>query len=752
MADMLFIQCNFWSLSRSNRTFGPYRNALPGTTAYQHLLRWHVFAAMLLTMLLLGIPAESARAAGALQDDADPVTSFWNSVASSAGSQVENVVAGYALSALGLSIPNQENAELQDIVNLLTDIDKELSELVNEVQALECLTAQDQTTLTNSIKDIQGLYDAYANWVNDSPTVPCWEESDDSGNACFGQTGIKTWLDEVTDPENGVDADLDAISDVMIQAGNTGVIYTCVKTITDNYNNSDGPKQYVFDWTGDTNNPGYYDQVQQLTNYYYGIQAQGAALLAEADHLQACLSLGTSQCQFTGQPSSISAQAGLGATPSNPGDICNNAEKGSQAAADCTDAQNSVVKVYDNIKAQLTQAGAPYSNSLVGRAWLGDVVFVKSLEDFTNKATVKGDTLSDCSTPLSSSSPCGFTAGAYNLSFPNNNVIDYAGYSYWTSPSGSDLNTLLTTYNNKTSGDTSGTLGQWMNSVGFTSAENKIVLTPQDGKNWGTTTVCFMDTSIARGNSKQPWCDGHGEGTSALTKQTKSGSCGGACYFADYVAADFTGSSIRSDFYPLSLTWYDDYGNTYDWGTKPGWLTNQQGNTKFHHFHWGAFSISNLPTCTVRTAGSKAVDSLNPGGIYSMCGSDLQDWLDQVLNPPQVAGDTLPITVTSDLQIHAHSTVWESLVGDINVWGHFRYAGKDRNGLMVWQLTSWGLEFGLPRFAERRATLTADLGLEIALATFETESGDVDLWADLFYSGANLNGDMFWTLEDFGFY
>lgn len=587
--------------------------------------------------LVLGVSLPLATAQVAHAQSSSAVSDFWSSVAKSAGSDVGGVVAGYALSALGLSGPSQEDADLKAIESLLTDIDNELAELINEVQALECLTAQDQSTLTSSIKNIQGLYDTYAEWVQDSPTVPCWEQSDTSGDVCFGQTGIKTWLNEVIDPANGVDAALDAIADVMIQAGNTGVIYECVVTITNNYKSSktDGPAQHVFDDV-------YYTQVQELTNYYYGVQAQGAALLSEANHLQACLSLGLSDCQFTGQTSTNARTPGsASATPSDPGAICDDAAPGSQAAADCMNAQTAVAKVYDNVKAQLIQAGAPYTTDLVGKVWNDDAVFAKSLEDFTNNATANGKKIqaTPCATPLTSAAPCGFTVGAYNLEMPNDQKIDYGGYSFWSRTGGGDLKDLLDTYNNETSGSTSGTLGQWMNSVGFKTAQNKIVLTPSTGKNWGTTTVCFMDTSVARSAAKQPWCDGSAQSTSNLAKQGNHGGCGGACYFADYSQASFTGSSVDSGFYTMSVTYWDDYGITYDWSTKPGWLTEEQGNAKFHQFHWPAFAISALGSdwCTVREKGTTPQSNVNPGGILSTCGSDLQTWLDQVLPNPDVS-------------------------------------------------------------------------------------------------------------------
>jgi len=79
-----------------------------------------------------------------------------------------------------------------------------------------------------------------------------------------------------------------------------------------------------------------------------------------------------------------------------------------------------------------------------------------------------------------------------------------------------------------------------MNSVGFITAQDKIVLTSQAGKNFDTTTVCFIDTSTAPSDAKQPWRNGVAQSTSNLTKLTVSGSCGPTCYFDDYFQASFT--------------------------------------------------------------------------------------------------------------------------------------------------------------------------------------------------------------------
>ena len=45
----------------------------------------------------------------------------------------------------------------------------------------------------------------------------------------------------------------------------------------------------------------------------------------------------------------------------------------------------------------MIDAGAPYSNDDVGLLWGTSYLFPKDLQDFTNKATVDGNTVSDCS-------------------------------------------------------------------------------------------------------------------------------------------------------------------------------------------------------------------------------------------------------------------------------------------------------------------------------------------------------------------
>ena len=588
-----------------------------------------------LLALLLAFPLGATTEA--VEDDSSAISDFWSSVVKGAGSEAGETAMGLALSALGLSTESTDTIDLSEIEDLLEDIDSELEELVTEIAELECITSEDQATLTANIETIQGFYDTYSDWVSNSPTVPCWEESDDSGNECFGQTGVKTWLDEVTDPSSGIQTALDGIADMMITATDTGVLYVCVQYITDTYNSGDDPTTEPFD-----DRP-YYDEVAELVDYYYGVQAQGAAMLSEAYHLQACITLGTDVCFFTGETSEDAASGAVtdfSYDPNDPGQICTEATSGSQTYSDCQDATSLIESTYDTLKDQLLQAGAPYSNHLLGIVWGDDLVFAKDMVDFTNNATYSGKDTSTC-TSLDSSDPCGWTVGEYDFTFPDD--VSYQGYpddgetSLWQVADASDFASLLTTYNAQTSGTTTGDLGTWMTSVGFaTDVGDMIVYTGDSAKNSSIDQeiVCFLHTAIDRSDSKQPWCDGTSgaEGTDELMKDDVQ-SCTSnnpeePCTITTWKPASYLSSSSYDSFYDVYVvyTFMNGSGNL-SVDTKAGWFEDSQGDN-FQQFHWGRFSVEDLD-CTVRTDGNQ-----NPGGVYTLCGTDMQNWLDEQLSQP----------------------------------------------------------------------------------------------------------------------
>jgi hypothetical protein len=386
----------------------------------------------------------AATPVGAQESPSSTLSKFFGSVVSGAGSEIGSTAVGWALSAIGVSnSTGQALADLTEIITLLKDIEAALQTIETDFDNLACETAQDSTALQNATTAIGGLYSRYTQFVNDyntDQTIPPWG----------GTQGVQQWLSDIFEPETGVQAQLIAIQNNLIEAGNTGVIFECVKFITDQYNSSDGPKTNVFD-------DAYYAQVQQLTNFYYLYQSYAAALLVEAWHVQACLdSDGTTtgsdrNCTFDGQ-TAVTPQSGV--TSDTAYNICNNPPN-TRVAGDCTNAQTALTNLndngaYDGMSAQLIQAGAPYTNDvnpLVAKGWFTDAVFVRSLEDFTNNATANGSKIqsTSCATPLTSADPCGFTVGAYNLEMPNGGKVTYGGYEYWVFVGGTSLSQLLTT-------------------------------------------------------------------------------------------------------------------------------------------------------------------------------------------------------------------------------------------------------------------------------------------------------------------
>jgi hypothetical protein len=177
---------------------------------------------------------------------------------------------------------------------------------------------------------------------------------------------------------------------------------------------------------------------------------------------------------------------------------------------------------YEQVEAWLLAAGAPYATAQLGiiqslgsdatSSWDSSYayLFPRDLLDFTNKATINGAAVSDCASPLTSTHPCGLTVGRYDLSLSS--ALSYGGINgHWKPTTAEVLLVLLDPYNHKRFGDTSGTLGDFMASIGFVEAlksASLIITTSITGTNGdlGFPTICFMDTGADHGH-KQPWCD-----------------------------------------------------------------------------------------------------------------------------------------------------------------------------------------------------------------------------------------------------
>ena len=82
----------------------------------------------------------------------------------------------------------------------------------------------------------------------------------------------------------------------------------------------------------------------------------------------------------------------------------------------------------------------------------------------------------------------------------------------------------------------------------------------------------------------------------------------------------------------------------------PGWTVDAQETTDadvqttFWQFHYPVLDVTEL-NCSVRSQGHT-----NPGGEYTMCGSDLQAYIDSIMPPPDTG--QIALTASADSTLH----------------------------------------------------------------------------------------------------
>ncbi len=585
------------------------------------------------------------------------VTQLWMSVAQGVAKETGQAGAGWALSAIGLA--GNDSTQLKNISTQLGKIESELSVMSQQLEAIKvaidfqtCI--QLENDLNPNVIHIQSLYNDYLNFV----------QTGSDGNP-VNVDDINIWLQSVL---NGVGTDLIAINTALIDADQNKILGVCIGALTEQYFDDTGTI------TGPSVNPfndrAYYSPIQNLINYYYGVQTQGTTLLVEAYHLRACRESGSSNCDF----STISTDV----PPDQAYNICTQAVEQTPTATDCNNAKYAVKNptynngMYERVKAQMAYAGAPYSWDYKLGIVMGNsipILMPASLEDFTNYATFADGktkiTSTPCATPLSSDAPCGYTVGVYNGEFdPGIKYSYYGGVSdqkLWNNiPTGQlDDNELWSglfdPYNNYIKNkvlppeqngnpiiNVKGTAADYMNSIGFIDAGDKIILTHDDKHHaWGSTAICNMFTSLTK---NMPYCNNKYHSAHVCYSTENGPGCeeSGSQLYDTYAAKELT-SIINTKTYASGF-YYLHYacGNaaSCSWSTKPGWLKSQATKDKFFQYRWPKLNIQNLVTkeydyCTERSSGSSNVPGyLNPAGQYTMCGKDLKEYIDQLLPPP----------------------------------------------------------------------------------------------------------------------
>ena len=599
---------------------------------------------------VLGVLMVAASISAYPQEQTSGITNLFVALGTNALEQPENVGVGWALSAIGLSGPDPSAnivAELEKIDADLETMSSQLAEIVEAIQTQTC--DQVITAIESDVAYIQNLYTTY--------------QRDFIGPASQGDPIIPSQLEAwLTDMETLSTSLTNIATALSGSPGQSSIISACSTAVSTAYNDSAGNP--FSDLT-------YYAPIQNLVNYYYGVQTQGVTLMVEWLHLQACQSLTPNPCDFT----TVSTNP----PPEQAYNVCPGAPH-TQAATFCSEAAAWVSQpdttqapgLYQLVTQQMIAAGAPYNwDGNIGIIAGSSILAPASLEDFTNKAEfVNGGnvTPTTCSSTLSSDQPCGYTVGLYDAEFDEG--ISYANYggvsgqSLWNNIPSSDLNTnklyssLFNTYNVYLRNGTlppsgsgivvTGSVADYMNSIGFKNATDKIITFHDDShKAFDKTAVCDIFTAVKK---EMPYCnkDQNSAHVCAQTNQVdpcENDSRVGSTVSAEEITAVIDPSTYAQGFFNFLLTCNQSDG-TCSWKVKPGWLKEEASNEKFYQYRWPMLDITTL-NCTVRPA-SVSGTTTTPGYIqfagkdanakdvtyYTMCGNDLQKYIDALMPPP----------------------------------------------------------------------------------------------------------------------
>lgn len=541
-------------------------------------------------LLALAVPAPQATGApdhpAAAEQQAElggtTISGLMGYVEKSVIEEATSSLFGWATSALGLGSDNGQEAA---IVDELQNISEELSQIQQAITQLDAAVKQETCDLEafDTTTDARARIDTVAGTYNSA-----------MANADEGK--LQTFLDEVFD-EGGdgvasIDEELATIDDALLSAGNAdGVLASCIKAIDLGAANTLDDRDY-------------YDLVSNLTGFFYGYQVQGLLLVVEAYHLQAY------QLWAKENPTAAAALA-----PDDVSQVC--VDPTGEVASLCGEARTEVEEMYDRLVAQFAYAGAPYSTDDAKLLNQTPYLWALELEAFTAAA---GDT---CASPLVGGDTCGVTAGG--------DVSDvlFGGREGWGRGSQAGWAALL-------AGHTSGTPSTYLNGLGFSQTQNKIIYTGATAQftegDLDETVRCFVDTSMDASRGAQPFCSGNQFGQ-FLTGTWRDPPCEGPGE-SSWLP---TSADPKNLFYDAGWVAIDPGGdcNDGDWQIAPGWSDEAIGNPAYD---WPMVDASKV-TCT---EGRTVTNLGGDGEAYTLCGDDFDTWLEGVLPPLAPLSDTPP--------------------------------------------------------------------------------------------------------------
>lgn len=534
---------------------------------------------------------------------------------------------------------NKISGQLSAINSDLKTMEGQLSALINAVYTQTCDEGWD--TISGFVSTLENWWNEYSGFVNNYSQGTASLGPKPSASSTWPPSDFATFADKLYG-ENGLDSGSAApvmtrIQNLLLGAGGAqGVIGSCIVA---NTSSSNIPQSGTWDdrkyWCeGPVKNGMCQKGIQNIMNYWYGLQLQMLTMMADAYHYQAWLSCGSTCASSSYDLDNLCNETTAETSLPAPNVIC-------EQLQDWMDTGD--IPYYAGIYNQWVSVGAPYTNDTtrmlqVGQTCLpGDAgctstvsyLWPRSLENVTWPSN---SGKAACGTLDSNTNVCGPAALPFSDSAPTfeaDYAPDYTNVT-WDVATPADMHDLIKGWN-------SGKLGDYMNANGFADVGDYIVIfagasyinvvvpsdTWSDLGPYSGDIACFIHTALDYSDTgEQPFCADMGDVQKLSQPGVESG-CDLWPKAGTVVTADFLSTTDYNYFYNAYLRYCDNETpwTTVDWQTAPRWSS---GDVK--QFYWPKANVTDTETSNIDCSVGGAT---NVGGVLSMCGADLKSHIGQ---------------------------------------------------------------------------------------------------------------------------
>jgi hypothetical protein len=545
-------------------------------------------------------------------------TLMLNGMAGSLGKDIEGQAWGWVMGGSQATGTGPIVNELGTIEDTLNTISNQLTAISNELEQLNCgIDTQFVSTYAGGIQSYFQLYQVWVQNMRFGAPPPKVSDVSEWAHCAIGLTGgqscniaggvsVMTMLNQLANAASAT-------------GGSNGSIAACIKA-----SSTAAPASTLDD------RPWYAQNVEPITGWYLGINAQALAVLIEAWHFEAWEEAGSPQ---TNSPDEIVAT------------ICGSIK---------TDGCVSPISYYENVflpnlKAQMRAGGAPYSTDQYLLTVGQPLLLSRSIEAY-QQAADPNNAAGCASAPgsLTSAAPCGATVGYYNDAFPSvafgpygYGSKDSSGNSYgsWVSSAAGAFQALTTNGGFNTYPFSNVTASRFLCTLSASNGDTTKCLQANGGAGLqvGSKIVQFSDletSSIwvqdAIGNPLIRFLDG-GLRNSTYTAPVMNNvynenlknygegcQVGGNTGLLINYRPDGTGDSSDTPYYEFSICYRPGAYYKQDYIVKPHF----DPRNPVRQYRWPALDWTAL-TCS---DGSKAAQALNPAGMPTLCGADFDAW------------------------------------------------------------------------------------------------------------------------------